>query len=153
MTINTKVFGEVTVEDDKIIHFAGGIVGFPELQDFTLIHNSEKQEATVSWMVSIQEPAFAMPVIDPLMIVPDYNPEVEEELLKPTGDLKPEEMLVLVTMTVPKDITQMSINLKAPIVINATERKGCQVITEGDQYAVKYPVYDILQAAKERAGE
>ena len=30
MKINTKVFGEVEIADDKIIHFPSGIVGFPE---------------------------------------------------------------------------------------------------------------------------
>lgn len=153
MILQTRVFGEVEVEDEKIIHFEGGIIGFPDLQDFTLIHNSEKSDGTLSWMISVQEPAFAMPVVNPLVVAPDYNPTVEEELLKSVGNLKPEDMLVLVTMTVPKDITKMSVNLRAPVIINAAERKACQIIIEGEGYPVKFPVYELLQAAKERAGE
>ena len=56
------------------------------------------------------------------------------------------------TLTVPSDITKMTVNLKAPIVINAVERKACQVIAEGDEYVVKYPVYQIIQNAG-KAGE
>lgn len=93
-----------------------------------------------------------MPVMDPLLVCPDYNPEVDDELLKQLGNLTPEDMLVLVTVTVPKDLTKMSVNLKGPIVINSTERKAIQVIVDGDGYQVKFPIYDILNANK-KAGE
>ncbi|HKM22089.1 MAG TPA: flagellar assembly protein FliW [Lachnospiraceae bacterium] len=152
MKIKTKLFAEIEVDESKIITFVNGIVGFPELKDFLLIHDSEK-ESSISWLQSIQEPAFAMPVINPLVIVPDYNPEIEDELIKPIGISGPEEMLVLVTITVPAEIEKMSINLRAPIIISGETRKACQVIADGEQYAVKYPIYDILMAAKEKAGE
>ncbi len=151
MIIETKVFGEITIDTEKIITFPKGIVGFSELTEFTMIHDKETGSGSIHWLQSLQEPAFAMPVMDPLIVKPDYNPEVEEEWMKPLGDLNPEELLVLVTVTVPQDLTQMTVNLKGPIVINARERKACQVIIEGDEYKVKYPIYDILQAKK--AGE
>ncbi len=93
-----------------------------------------------------------MPVIDPLLVMPGYNPQVEDELLKPIGNLDSDQLLVLVTLTVPRDLTKMTVNLKAPIVVNAAQRKACQIIAEGDEYIVKYPIYDILQASK-KAGE
>lgn len=88
----------------------------------------------------------------PLIVKPDYNPEIEDELLSQIGKLDPEEILVLVTVTVPSDLTKMSVNLRGPIIINAAEKKACQVIVEGEAYAVKYPIYDILNAGK-KAGE
>lgn len=152
MQITTKVFGEITIDDDKLIKFPNGIVGFPDLVDFTLIHDEEKGKDSIHWLQSIQEPAFAMPVMDPLLVRPDYNPEVDDELLKNIGTLVPEETLVLVTVTVPKDLTKMSVNLRGPIIINATEKKAAQVIVEGEEYPVKFPIYDILNNMK-KAGE
>lgn len=151
MTINTKVFGEITIDEEKIITFPGGIIGFPDLRLFTMIHDEEKGIGAIHWLQSLEEPGFAMPVMDPLLVKQDYNPEVDDELLKPLGKLNPEELLVLVTVSVPHDLTKMTVNLKGPIVINAGEKKGCQIIIEGDEYTVKFPVYDILQAKK--AGE
>ena len=151
MKINTKVFGEIEIADDKIIHFPSGIIGFPDLTDFALVHDEEKGVGAIHWLQSVQEPAFAMPVMDPLLVRPDYNPEIDDELLKSIGELIPEEMLVLVTVTVPGDLTKMSVNLRGPIIINAAEKKACQVIIDGEDYAVKYPIYDILNAKK--AGE
>jgi len=149
MKVNTRVFGEIDIEQEKIITFPKGIVGFPELTEFALIHNSEKESAAaVRWLQSMQEPEFAMPVLDPLVVAPDYNPEVEDELLKPIGAIDPESVLVLVTMTVPKDITKMTVNLQAPFVINADEKKACQIIVDTDKYPVRYPIYDILKGLK-----
>lgn len=151
MKIKTKIFGEIEIADDRIITFPSGIIGFPELTEFALLHDEESGSGAMHWLQSVQEPAFAMPVMNPLIVMPDYNPEVEDELIKPLGELLPEEILVMVTVTVPSDLTKMSVNLKGPIIINASERKACQVIVEGEQYPVKFPVYDILNAKK--AGE
>ena len=152
MMITTKLFGDIEVDEEKKITFVQGIVGFPELKDFLLIHDSDS-EGGIRWMQSIQEPAFAMPVIDPLVVVPDYNPTIEDELLKPMGEINEENTLVLVTITVPHEIEKMTVNLKAPIVINGENRKANQIIVDDDKYEVKFPIYEILKAAKERAGE
>ncbi len=149
MQIITKKFGEISIEDDKIITFENGIIGFPELKKFTLIHDADEgKEAVIRFLQSLDEPAFAMPVIDPFVVKEDYNPEVNDELLASAGNLTEENTLVLVTITVPSDLTKMSVNLQGPFVINIDERKACQIIVEGGQYPVKFPIYDILQARK-----
>ena len=150
MRINTRVFGEVDIEESKIIRFPNGIVGFPDLTEFALIHDSEKEgTVAVRWLQSMQESSFAMPVVDPLVVKADYNPEVEDELLKPLGEWKPEDILVLVTMTVPSDITKMTVNLQAPIIVNAEGKKACQIIVDVDKYPVRFPIYDIMKTKKE----
>lgn len=150
MVVNTRVFGEVTIDNEKIIHFENGIVGFPELTDFALIHDSDKGDnAGIRWMQSLQETNFAIPVMDPLAVCPEFNPVVDDETLKPIGEINPDELLVLVTVTVPKDLTKMSVNLMAPIVINVAEKKACQLILDGGDYVVKFPIYDILKGKKE----
>ena len=152
MIVNTKIFGEVDIEDNKIIEFSGGIIGFPQLTKFALIYDEEKGVgAGIRWLQSMQDENFAMPVMDPLVVQKDYNPEIEDELLKEMGDLKEDNLLVLVTVTVPADLTKMSVNLRGPIIINSDNRKACQVIVEGESYQVKFPVYEILKSGK--AGE
>ena len=94
-----------------------------------------------------------MPVMDPTLVMPDYNPVIEDELLKPMDLTDPENILVLVTVTVPRDIEKMTVNLMAPIIISGENRKANQIIVDQAEYLVKYPIYEILKAAKERAGE
>ena len=149
MVIKTRIFGEVTIDDEKMISFPNGIVGFPELTDFALIHDAEKgNQGGIRWLQSVQEPNFAMPVVDPLVIRTDYNPSVDDELLKVIGD--GDNLLVLVTITVPSDLKKMSINLKAPLVVNVDTRKAVQVVLE-DDFPVKFQIYDILKANQEAA--
>lgn len=148
MNANTKNFGTISIEDDKIITFQNGIIGFPELRQFALIYNSERgKEGSIHWLQSMNNPEFALPVMDPLIAKTDYNPEVDDNLLRPLGELNVDDMLILVTVTVPKQIKDITVNLKAPIVINAITRLAAQVITD-DNYDVKYPIYDILQMKK-----
>ncbi len=153
MKVNTRLFGEIEIQDDKIITLDKGIVGFPDLKRFTIIFDTETEEKTaIMWFQSLDEPQFAMPVIVPGDVVPDYNPTVNDELLEPLGELTEDNLYVLVTIKVPKNIEDMTINLKAPIIINTDTLKGGQIIVE-DDLDVRFPVYEILKKAKERAGE
>ena len=149
MQITTRVFGEIEIDDNKIIRFPSGIIGFPEMTDFALVFDEEKgKNAPIRWLQSLQETEFALPVMDPLMVASDYNPEVEEDHLIPLGEVTPDNTLVLVTVTVPKDLTKMSVNLQAPIIINADTKKAAQLIVNSEKYPIKYYIYDILQKMK-----
>ena len=150
MFIKTKIFGDVEISDDKILTFEDGIIGFPELKHFTPIHDEEKgKDAGIRYFQSIEEPAFAMPVMNPLMVCEDYNPQVSEEFLSSLGNISDENIVVLVTVTVPTDLTKMTVNLQGPIIINSDEKKGAQIIVEGNDYPVKFPIYEILKSRKE----
>lgn len=154
MKVNTRLFGEIEIEKEKIICFENGIIGFPDCKQFTLIFDETEdgERKNISWLQSLDEPSFALPVMDPLLVKDDYNPQVEYEMLKGLGNLTEENTYVLVTVTVPSDIKKLSVNLKAPIVINVDELKAEQIIVD-DGFPVKYMIYDILQSKKTKAGE
>jgi len=154
MAVDTRIFGYMEIEDEKIIHFENGIIGFPKMKNFALIQDSDDKEnaSTISWLQSLDEPDMALPVMDPLTIEPDYNPIIEDEFLEPLGEMKEDEAFVLVTVTVPADIKDIAVNLKAPIVINMATNKAGQLIVEND-YPVKHKIYDLLKNNDERAGD
>lgn len=147
MKVNTWIFGEVDIEDEKIINIPFGLVGMPDLQKFTLLYDKEKPVAALWYLQSLDDPDIAFPVVDPLTIKDDYNPQINEadiELLEP---LTNKNLLLLVTITVPEDITKMSVNLNAPILINTDTRKGAQIelVWGKEEYVTKYPIYDYLK--------
>lgn len=154
MKADTRIFGTIDITDDKIITLEKGMIGFPELTHFALIYDEEKKDKKfkIMWLQSMEEGDVAFPVIDPIHVMEDYKPTVNEELIAPLGTVNEENIYILVTATVPKNIEDFSVNLKAPIVINTDSNKGAQVITEAD-YPVKYKVYELLKASKEKAGE
>ena len=153
MKANTRLFGKIDIADDKIIKFKEGIIGFPGLQNFTLIHDEEKEgQGSIKWLQSMDDGDIAIPAAVPADLLPDYNPTVDNELLESLGTLTPENTYVLVTVTVPRNIEDISVNLKAPIVINTDTNKGCQLIVE-DDYAVRYKIYDLIKDGKKKVGE
>lgn len=149
MRVKTNLFGDMDIEDEKIICFPDGMIGFPDRKRFTLIAD-EKEDRTshIYWLQSIEEEAFAIPLMNPLLVKEDYNPEVEDDLLSSIGGLKEDGISVFVTVTVPAQIEHMSVNLKAPLIINMDTMKACQLILDGEQLSVRYPIYDILKSSK-----
>ena len=148
MTAETRLFGTVTIPDEKLIVFPEGIVGFPFMKSFALIHDVDNADSPIMWLQSMEETEFAMPVLEPNLVLDSYNPTVNDELLAPVGELAPDQIYVLVTITVPPQIERMSVNLKAPIVINMANNKAVQIIVE-DDFQVKHPIYETLKKRKE----
>lgn len=148
MTAETRLFGEITIADEKLIIFPEGIVGFPFLEKFALIHDADNENAPIMWLQSMDEPDFAMPVIEPNLVMENYNPTVDDEYLAPVGELAEDQIYLLVTITVPSEIKKMSVNLKAPIIINMANNQAVQIIVE-DDFQVKHPIYETLRKRKE----
>lgn len=148
MTTETRLFGTITIEDEKLITFPDGIIGFPFMKRFALIRDNEHEDAAIMWLQSMEEPQFAMPVVEPHLVVKGYHPVVDDEYLLPVGDLKEEHTFLLVTITVPADVEKMTANLKAPVIINMENQRAVQLIVE-DGYEVKHPIYETLKKQKE----
>lgn len=153
MVAETKFFGTIDIEEEKIIEFPMGIIGFENLKKFALIYDSDREERSkISWLQSMEEPLMVLPVINPIDIIEEYSPIIEDELTKSIGDPADADILIFVTMSIPSDITKMTANLKAPIIINTVNRKAMQVIVENQDYMIKYNVYDAIERLK-KAGE
>lgn len=154
MLVKTKYFGDIDLSEEKIITFPNGIMGFGDYKKYTLLHDitDDKNTFNISWLQSLDEPDFALPVVNPCHVKSDYNPVVEDEIIKTLGEIDEENLVILLTLTVPSDITKMSANLKAPFIINSDTKKGMQIIVENQDYEVKFNVYNVLQKVKEEKG-
>lgn len=149
MLIKTRCFGEIDLEEDKILTFDNGILGFEDYKRYTILFNNEDgRTQIISWLQCVDEEMLAIPVINPLLVKEDYNPIIEDELFKSLGDLNDDNLLVLLTMTIPSDLEKMTANLKAPLIINSDTKKGCQIIVENKDYEIKYKVYEVLKKKK-----
>lgn len=153
MLIKTKHFGEINLDEDKIITFDEGILGFTDCKRYAIIYDNESGERPdITWLQNIEEPNLSIPVISPFLIRPDFNPTVEDALLSSLGNITADNLVVLVSVTVPNDVSKISANLKAPFVINAETKRGCQVIVDDADYEIKYYFYDQLKAIKAEKG-
>lgn len=150
MLVKTKYFGEVELDEDKVLTFENGILGFEEYKKYAILYNNElEEEPMISWLQSLDEPSLALPIIHPIYVKADYSPVVSDEILETLGDWEDIEATIFLTMTVPADITQMTVNLKAPIIIHSETKKGCQAVAENSDYLIKYKIYEHLKELKE----
>lgn len=141
MRIDTKYFGTIDIGEEKIIHFDNGLLGFEEYKDYTILYDIDEEEKPFfSWLQSVDEKGLAFPVVNPLSVDENYNPTVEDELLNSLGDITPENMIVLLLATIPKDVKEASVNMRAPLVINSDNRKGMQIIVENKEYEIKHKI-------------
>lgn len=152
MVAQTRLFGEITIEDDKVLDFPNGIIGIEDKHKFAIIYDADRgSDTAIRWLQSMEDPYLALPVLEPLAILDEYNPIIEDALLEPIGHPADEDIVVLLTVIVSSDVTKITANMKAPIIINSKNCKGEQVIVENQDYEAKFNVYEAVQ--KRKAGE
>lgn len=136
--IETRYFGEIEIADEKIIHFQHGIPGFDDYKDYTVIYDVEDEQPFFSWLQCVTEKNLAFPIVNPFRVKEDFDPVVEDELLKELGEFESEDLAVFLLATVPGDVTKTTVNMKAPILINTKNRRGIQIIVENDDYEIRH---------------
>lgn len=141
--INTKRFGPLEIDDSKVITFVNGLMGFENLKKYALIDHPGTE--ILKWLQSIEDSYVSLPVADPTVFFPDYFPKVSSNDLKSLKLESLQQALVICVITVPKDAQKVTMNLKAPIVLNPSNRLADQVIAENQEYLIKHPINLVKQ--------
>jgi flagellar assembly factor FliW len=129
MEIHTTRFGTVGVKSDEVIVFPGGMLGLEDCQHWVLLADAEDE--ALGWLQSTSHGDVALAVVSPRRFVPDYDVRVGRSELSPLALETPDEAHVLVILS--KSEVGITLNLKAPLVINLERRLGRQVIHNADE--------------------
>lgn len=124
MKIDTRQFGVIEFDKNLIIQFSSGLFGFEDLKEFLLI---KVDDELFYWLNSIEEPEIAFPLIG-LRLIDDSFPQEENN-----------EAFGIVTMN--PDLLKITVNLKAPVFINQSNKSGFQKILDTEKYPVKYNLF------------
>lgn len=139
MELHTTRFGTINIDAEDILTFPDGLVGLSQLKRFVLVHHHDG--SPFRWLQSVEEPGFALLLIDPWFFCTDYEvvlSDAEAERLR-VSDCS--VLMVYTTVTIPPGKPHaMTANLMAPIVINVSERCGRQVILEDERYHTRHPI-------------
>ncbi|PLV58680.1 flagellar assembly protein FliW [Thermotoga sp. KOL6] len=146
MIYKTKI-GDVEIPDDQIYIFEEGIPGFENLKKFSLIFPQET--FPIGWLLSLEDPRVGLPVVDPKLVRPDYDPIVSVEDLEKMGVSDRTSLLYFCVLTIPPGKPEeTTINLRAPIVINQKAKKGMQVILGNEDYELRHNLSEEMKRAK-----
>lgn len=143
MNIHTSRFGVVTITSDDVIHFPEGLLGFNELRGFVLL--DDPSDEIFAWLQSCEEPGIAFPVLEPELFTTNYTIQLTKHDLENLDLSSKEGARCFSVITIPQDPTQMTANLKAPIVINVAKRTARQCVLQDNQLNIREPIFTRLQ--------
>jgi len=129
MQINTTRFGLVNFEVDDILLFPHGLIGFEDCRHWVLLGDAENE--TLGWLQCVPRPEVALPVVSPRRFVPEYQVRVTRGQLAPLELSQFDQAFVLTVIS--QNHADLTVNLKAPLVVNLNRRIGRQVITTDEQ--------------------
>ena len=128
MEIFTTRFGTLDVEADDLIHFPKGLLGLAQCRDWVLL--ADTQNDAVAWLQSVDRAEIALGVVSPRRFLSSYQMRVVGRELEPLKLERIQAARVLVVVS--KNEGLITLNLKAPLVINLDRRLGRQVIANGE---------------------
>lgn len=100
----------------------------------------------------LSEPSLEFVILDPQWAFTGYDPELYPNDLEGLEVSSPDELMVLVVVTVPRDIRKMTANLQAPLLVNPKRRLARQVIVASPEYTTKHSVLQALASQVKRTG-
>ena len=99
MEINSRIFGKIEIDDNKIITIPNGLLGFEKYTRYVIAYDSDKESKNgIMWLQCVDEPELAFPVMDPMFIITDYRPVVEDEWLAQIGIFESDEELYVLSV-------------------------------------------------------
>lgn len=139
MKLHTKYHGTREYKEEDIITFKKGLPGFENLKKFIMFPAEENEVFNILHSVEDEETGFV--VISPFHVTHDYEFELDDETMKELHVKGSSDVTVVNTVTVNSDINKITVNMRAPIVINIKSKYGEQIILNNEKYLIKQPLF------------
>ena len=143
MQIQTTRFGAVEVQSTDIISVPDGLLGFSDLKKFVILEDPD--DLVFAWLQSCDISGIAFPVLEPELFTSDYKVKLGKNDREALKILDSSRTRIFTIVTIPDDATQMTANMKAPIVVNLNALLGKQVVTQENDHSIKHPIFNELQ--------
>lgn len=148
MNIQSERFGNLEINEEELLTFPGGVIGFPSEQRFTLVPH--QGSGYIAWLQSVSSPALAFPVVSAHAFGEKYPDVPVTSAAQDAGIQGPEEALAVMVVLCALSGQPATVNLLAPIVVNASTRTGAQIILEGTRFSTR-EFFVLPDAARETA--
>lgn len=143
MQIQSSRFGAIEIDDNSILFFKEGILGFEQLKRYAIILCNQTEP--IQWLQAADDKNVSLPVINPFIICPDYAIDIDGAELNTIEAQDAGDVFVLNVMVIPSQMVNSTINLSAPILINAKNKQGKQFLIECSmENAIRYPAFEPL---------
>jgi flagellar assembly factor FliW len=141
LILNTRCFGRIEIQEEGIIEFPKGLPAFEEVKKFVIL-SDEDPHSPFKCLQCVDDVGIAFTIVNPFLIKEDYDFEVNDKVLNEIQMDSLEDIEVFSVVVIPEDIKKMSMNLRAPLIINHRKKQGLQVILDTDKYNVRHYIID-----------
>lgn len=140
MKLNSKYHGIKEYKEEDIITFSKGLPGFENLKKFIMFSVEENEIFNI--LHSLENEEMGLIIVSPFTVKPDYEFKLDNKIIDALNIESEEDVLVFNTVTLNTEVSRITTNLKAPIVINNKNKTAEQVILENDRYSIKHPLFN-----------
>lgn len=149
MQIEVTGVGPVDYEKEELLCFPEGLYGFEDLHQYLPVPMEESDRIFI--LQSVEEPLISFILMNPFMLLEDYDPKPTAEDMKCLGNPKLEDVSFYVICSLKSDLKESTLNLKCPIAVNALTREARQLILEDSPYQLRHRFgdYDVKSLSKE----
>ena len=121
------------------LRFAAGIPGFPKARTFSV--KQWGPEPSPFYVLECQDVAgLRFVVVGPGVFFPWYAPQFGSEVYQAMEVAGPEEVIVLVILTLHARPEKTTANLLGPLVVNACTGQSLQAVLSGSGYEPQTPI-------------
>ncbi|MEK4530611.1 flagellar assembly protein FliW [Solibacillus sp. FSL K6-1554] len=138
MKIQTAYMDDIEINEADIVHFQHGLPGFEEERQFILLSISNDSIYQVLQSINTKEIAFI--VASPFITIKNYNFDLDEATVEALQINDEREVAILGIVTLKETLASSTINLKAPIVLNTTNKQAKQVILDNSMFTIHQPL-------------
>ena len=137
-TIKSR-FGEITVDASKTVFFPRGLLGMPDKARFVVASfpNAKMQQFTLLQSLDDTSVSFITLPLEMRNAIIAYP-----DLKAACNDLQIDEsqaaILLIVSVHRQLDQVKLSVNARAPLLLNAATRSGAQYVFHQDHYKVQH---------------
>jgi len=120
------------------VSFPQGIPGFEDVKEFIL---EPVQKGVFYWLKAVHRTDVVFLLIDPFVVCPDFAFDLNEGDRELLGLGEPADARVFAMVTLAEDVRMSTANLLGPIIINAQNRRGKQLVLDDSSYRTKHPIF------------
>ncbi|RXT04475.1 flagellar assembly protein FliW [Ammoniphilus sp. CFH 90114] len=142
MIIITPMFGQVEVEESRVISFPNGVPGFPDSKTFVFM---DLPDTSFQIMQSTEDELYFF-VINPFEFFKKYEIVIPDAVIESLKIQKEEDVAIYNIVTIKDDLSQSTANMQAPIIINARSCQGKQHVLSDSKYSIRQPLFTPIAA-------
>lgn len=120
------------------INFNKGILGLEEYKKYKLLDLEGLEPYKM--LQSTEEENIGLVVVSPFEVEKKYEVKLSEDVIKSLNINSEEDVVLYTIVNLNSDVSKITTNLRAPIVINVNSSLGEQLVLSNENYKIKHPI-------------